>query len=182
MKDIELLTFWKITWRTTVVHTVTYFIAGILAFSLFNYAERFADPVISSYMRQTDDPLIMAGVLFQPIRGFLFGIVFWLLREILFVKRNGWLIAWIMLITVGIVSTFGPAPGSIEGLIYTKFPVADQLGGLIEILVQSLLLSILVVYWVRHTDLKWLNWVLIILFFIILLMPAMGLLAANARV
>jgi len=133
-------------------------------------------------MRQTDDPLVMAGVLFQPIRGLLFGIVFWLLRDTLFLKKNGWLVAWITLVIVGIFSTFGPAPGSLEGLIYTRLPVASQLGGLIEVLVQSMLLSILMIYWVRNSHLKWLNWILIILFFVVLLLPLMGLLVSNAVV
>jgi hypothetical protein len=35
-----------------------------------------------------------------------------------------------------------------------------QLGGLIEILTQSLLLSALTIYWVEHSHLRWLNWVL----------------------
>lgn len=180
MNNIRETTFWGITWRTIIAHTVTYFIAGLLAFSIFNYTEKFDDPTLSGYMRPTDDPIIAAGVLFQPIRGFLFGIVFWLLRDILFIKRNGWLTAWIMLVIVGIFSTFGPTPGSVEGLIYTKLPVATQLGGLIEILVQSLLLSLLTVYWVKHSKIKWLNWSLIIIFVITLLLPVMGIIAANA--
>ncbi len=180
MNNTVQLTFWNITWRTIIAHTVTYFFIGLLAYTAFNYSERFADPLISSYMRQTDDPLVMAGVLFQPIRGLLFGIVFWLLRDTLFLKKNGLLVAWITLVIVGIFSTFGPAPGSLEGLIYTRLPVVSQLGGLIEVLVQSLLLSVLTVYWIRRSHLNWLNWTLIILFFVVLLLPLMGLLVSNA--
>jgi len=90
------------------------------------------------------------------------------------------LVAWITLVIVGIFSTFGPAPGSLEGLIYTRLPVVSQLGGLIEVLVQSLLLSVLTVYWIRRSHLNWLNWTLIILFFVVLLLPLMGLLVSNA--
>ena len=32
-------------------------------------------------MRRKDDPVLMAGPLFQPIRGVLFGVVFYLLRR-----------------------------------------------------------------------------------------------------
>ena len=35
--------FWSITLKTVVTHTMTYFIAGILALTLFNYGELFAD-------------------------------------------------------------------------------------------------------------------------------------------
>ena len=180
MPDAGKLTFWAITLRTTVVHTVTYFFVGLLAFTLFNYSARFADPALSSFMRQTNDPLVAAGVLFQPLRGLLFGIVFYLLRDILFSTKNGWLVAWVTLVIVGIFSTFGPAPGSVEGLIYTKIPIEGQLGGLTEVLTQSLLLSALTVYWVRHSEVRWLNWVLSILFIVALLLPLLGLLARQA--
>ena len=62
--------------KTIVVHTVTYFIVGVIVFNLFDYPARFAEPGVSSLMRPTDDPLVTAGVLFQPIRGILVGIVF----------------------------------------------------------------------------------------------------------
>jgi hypothetical protein len=36
---------------------------------------------------------------------------------------------WVTLVLVGIFSTFGPAPGSIEGLVCTVLPAARQLIG-----------------------------------------------------
>ena len=171
-------TFWNITLKATVAHTVTYFIVGLLAFTVFNYAARFADPTLRTFMRQTDDPLVTAGPLFQPIRGFLFGIVFYLLRTAIFRERDGWLRMWIMLVFVGIFSTFGPAPGSIEGLIYTTLPLRGQLTGLTEVLIQSLLLSVLTFVWVRSPR-RSLSWVLGVLFVIALLLPALGLLVGQ---
>jgi len=171
------LTLWEIVARTAVVHTLTYFAIGLIAYSLFDYSARFADPALNSLMRQTDDPLVQAGVLFQPIRGVLFGLVFYLLRDVLFRQKNGWLIMWITLVVIGIISTFGTAPGSIEGLIYTKADFGGVWGGGVEVLFQSFLLSVLVYYWVRHSEKRWLNWVLGILFFIALVLPGLGLLA-----
>ena len=80
--------------KTIVAHTVTYVLVGILAFILLDYAERFARPDMASWMRQTDDPMVMAGPLFQPIRGLIFALAFYSLREPLFGKRNGWLVMW----------------------------------------------------------------------------------------
>ena len=171
--------FWDITLRTIVTHTVTYFAVGLLAFVLFDYTARFADTALSSFMRQTDDPLVAAGPLFQPIRGLLFGIVFYLLREVLFRRGDGWLVMWIMLVFVGIFSTFGPAPGSIEGLIYTTLPVRGQLAGLSEVLFQSLLLSVVTYVWIRSPEQRWLNWVMAVLFIITLALPALGLLLGQ---
>ena len=73
--------FWPITLKSIVVHTITYFVMGILAFTLFDYRTNYADPHLSMLMRQTDDPWVMVGPAFQPIRGFLFGVAFYLLRR-----------------------------------------------------------------------------------------------------
>lgn len=181
MTDLTDQTFWSVTWRAIVGHTVTYFLAGILALVLFDYATRFSEPPLNVLMRPTDDPLVMAGVLFQPLRGFLFGVVFYLFRDRLFGRANGWLTAWILLVFVGILSTFGPSPGSIEGLVYTRIPLAAQLGGLVEILFQSFIFSVIAVYWIRHADVKWMNRLLEIVFVVILLLPLLGLLAGQGR-
>jgi hypothetical protein len=162
--------------RAAVVHTLTYFVVGFLAFTLFDYSERFAEPGLRGYMRQTDHPLVTAGVLFQPIRGALFGVVFYLLREVLF-RRNGWWITWAALAVIGIISPFGPAPGSIEGLIYTRLSIASIWGGLLEVLAQSFLLASLTFHWVNHPEKRWLTRLLVGLFVLALCLPVVGLLA-----
>jgi hypothetical protein len=172
-------TFLGITLKTIVVHTITYFAVGLFAFTVFDYSTRFADPSLSCFMRQTDDPLVAAGPLLQPIRGLLFGIVFYLLQDVLFRGRGGWFTMWVMLVLVGIFSTFGPSPGSVEGMIYTTLPIRGQLFGLIEVLLQSLLLSIVTTFWVTHANVRWLNWVLGVLFIIFLVLPALGLLVGQ---
>lgn len=78
--------------KTIVVHTIIYFFMGILASTFLNYAERFARPEMACWMRHLDDPLIMAGPLLQPIRGLIFALAFYPLREILFGRKSGWLI------------------------------------------------------------------------------------------
>lgn len=173
------LTFWGITLKAIVVHTVTYSAIGMFAFFVFDYSARFAEPGIAALMRPTNHPLVMAGPLFQPLRGLLFGVVFYLLREPLFTRRRGWLTAWVMLVLVGIFSTFGPAPGSIEGIIYTHFPLHTLPGGMLEVLLQALLLSLLTFHWVRKPGVKWLNWTLCVLFTLALLLPALGLLVTG---
>lgn len=162
--------------KTIVVHTITYFFMGALASTFLNYAERFARPEMACWMRQLDDPLIMAGPLLQPIRGLIFALAFYPLREILFGKKNGWLVLWWLLVALGILSTFGPAPASVEGMLYTVIPIADQLTGWLEVVPQALLLSVILFYWVNHPEKKWLNWVMGVVFFVMLLMPIAGLL------
>jgi hypothetical protein len=166
--------------KTAIVHTITYFVIGFLAYTTMDYAKAFSDPSLHGYMRATTERIVMAGPLFQPIRGLLFGLVFYLLRDSTLARPHGWLTLWVMLLIVGIFNTFGPAGGSIEGLIYTTLPIARQFLGLWEIVLQSLLLSIVAWYWIRHPDVRWLNRTLWVLFAIVMALPVLGLLAVPS--
>ena len=169
-------TFTKLALKTIVVHTVTYFVCGLLAYTLLDYDRHFADPNVRILMRQTNEPIVMAGPLFQPIRGLLFAIAFFPLRSVLFGQKHGWLPMWLMLVMVGILSTFGPSPGSVEGMIYTVFPIRLQLFGMLEVLAQSLLLSVILCHWVNHPQKQWLHWLLASAFCLVLVLSALGLL------
>ncbi len=164
--------------KTIVTHTVTYFIMGLLASTILDYTRFFAESDLNLMMRSTADPWVMVGPLFQPLRGILFGIVFYLLREPLFNKKNGWLLMWIVLVVVGIIGTFGPSPGSLEGMLYTVFPLWVHLRGLPEVLLQSLSLSAILFYWVNHPQ-RWLNWVMGSAFLVLMSFPILGLLATR---
>lgn len=77
-------------------------------------------------------------------------------------------------IMVGLFSTFGPAPGSVEEVVYTTVPAGLQLAGLGEVLVQALLLSVLLFYWARHPEKRWLTWLLTACFVIVITLSALG--------
>lgn len=167
--------------KAIVVHTVTYFIVGVLALIFLDYTTWFSGSELGSLMRPTDDPLVAAGPLFQPLRGILFGIVFYLLRDVFFSNERGWVTMWIVLVFLGILSTFGPSPGSIEGFVYTKLSIGSQLFGLIEILTQSFLLAFVTFYWIQHSKQRWLTWLLIGLFALIVLLSTLGVLFGGAK-
>jgi hypothetical protein len=183
MKENQI-TLFGLTLKAIVSHTLTYFLVGLVASVVFNYSADFARPELRTYMRQIGDPIIALGPTLQPLRGILFALAFYPLREILFRKKNGWLITWWLLVALGIFSTFGPASGSVEGAIYTTLPILDQFfsGGMLEILTQSFLFSMLLYYWVNHSEKRWLNWLLGILFALVILMSALGYLAATGAV
>lgn len=174
-------TFVSLAVKTIVVHSVTYFVCGLLAFLILDYESKFADPAVRILMRQTDEPIVMAGPLFQPIRGLLFAVAFYPLRATLFGQKHGWMTMWIMLVVVGILSTFGPSPGSIEGMIYTVFPIQLQLFGMPEVLAQSLLLSLLLCFWVNRPEKRWLNWTFGVAFFFVISLPTLGLLIGPTQ-
>jgi hypothetical protein len=160
--------------KAIVVHSITYFIMGALAAHFLNYAASFAAP--GSGMRPMTSSWVMAGPLFQPIRGVVFATVFYMLRGSLFGQRFGWLrMSW-MLIAIGILSTFGPASGSLEAMVYTPVPILAQMRGWLEVVPQAMLLSALLCYWVNHPAKKWLNWLLGTVFVLMMAMSILGLL------
>jgi len=167
-------TFFGLTIKTVVVHTVTYFIMGLLALTFLEYRTAFAEPITREYMRQVNDPIVALGPALQFIRGILFALAFYPLREILFGRKNGWLITWLLLVMLGILSTFAAAPGSVEGLLYTKMPVSIQISGWLEIVTQALLLSAILYYWVNHPKQKWLAWVLGAIYVLVIIFSVLG--------
>jgi hypothetical protein len=174
METKDQITFWGLTVKTIVVHTVTYFIMGLLALTFLDYGSAFAEPVTREYMRQVNEPIVALGPSLQFIRGILFVAAFYPFREILFGRRNGWLLMWLLLVSLGILSTFAAAPGSVEGLLYTKMPVGLQISGWLEVMLQALLLSVILFYWVNHPEKKWLAWMLGIIFVLVFVFSILG--------
>ncbi len=168
--------FLELSLKSIVIHTITYFLVGMFAASFLDYSAFFARPEMACWMRQIDDPMIMAGPLFQPIRGFIFALAFYPIRKSLFSRRNGWLIMWWILVALGTLSTFGPAPGSVEGMIYTVIPIPEQLRGWLEVIPQALFFSLGLFYWVKNPDKKWLNGLFGTIFVLLLLFSVLGLL------
>ncbi|MEZ4609557.1 MAG: hypothetical protein R2838_04750 [Caldilineaceae bacterium] len=70
--------------KTVVTCTVTDFVAGIVAFTLFDYATRFADPRLSGLMRPPMRPSSPRDRHLRVVRGLMFGVVFYLLLDPLF--------------------------------------------------------------------------------------------------
>jgi hypothetical protein len=165
-----------LTCKSLILHTVTYFLAGLVAANVFHYAGLFAIPSLAGFMRPYDDIWVMVGPLFQPLRGMLFALAFYPLYESLFSKKTGWLTIWGLLVIIGIFSTYGPAPASIEGMLYTQVPLWAHLRGLPEVLLQSLAYSLMLYYWVNHPEKRWITWVLVIMFCFLMAFPILGLL------
>jgi hypothetical protein len=163
--------------KTIIVHTVTYMLMGLWASTYMNYKEAYAVPYMACWMRQFGDPLLTAGPLFQPLRGIVFALAFYPLRDIFFGKKNGWAVIFWVLVAIGILAPFGPPPGSIEGMVYTVIPLSKQVSGYIEIIPQAFLLSVGLFYWINHPEKKWLNWLFGFLFFLSIIFPVLGVVA-----
>ncbi len=171
--------FWPLVGRAIVTHTVTYVIMGILAASLLDYESALARPCLQCWMRQVSDPMIMAGPLFQPLRGVLFALAIYPIRAAIFARKRGALVLFWLLVALGVMSTFGPSPGSVEGLVYTVIPVRDQLRGYLEVVPQAGLFAYGLVYWTNHPEQRWFRRAMITAFVMALGLPLVGLLAGG---
>ena len=136
--------------KTVVCHTITYFLMGALAYHFLHYAATINNP--NSGMRPTTSTWVLLGPALQIFRDILFASVFYLFREQLFGRRDGWLrMAW-MLIGIGILGMFAAQAGSLEGFIYMTTPALSQTKGYLEVVTPAVLLSALLCYWVVNTS------------------------------
>jgi hypothetical protein len=122
MMDTQQPSFRSILYRTIISHTVTYFGTGVTAAILLGYTTRMIRPDVAPIIRKITDPILIASPLFQPFRAALLAIVFYLLRDVLFSNRKGWLIMWLMLVVTGILAPFAAIWGGIEGMIFSIYP------------------------------------------------------------
>ncbi len=169
--------FWSILYRTIISHTVTYFATGVIGSIFLDYSTRMIRPDVAPIIRKMTDPILMASPLFQPIRAALLAIVFYLLRDVLFRNRKGWLIMWCTLVVVGILTPFSASWGGIEGMIFFNFPLWDHIVGWPEVFSQTLLLSVILTYWVDHPKSKRLRTIMLVVFILTMLLPIVALLA-----
>ncbi|MEE9402463.1 MAG: hypothetical protein V3V47_04610 [Desulfobacteria bacterium] len=145
--------------RVTLVHFLSYSLVGALFFflrlNMMVYYESNPDPAMQGYQeifRATDSVLVAAGPLFQILRGLLFGLVLYPFRETLITRKWGWAYLWALFLVLALFSTIGPAPGSIEGLIYTHVPLSHHLLTPWEGALQTLVFSLLLIRWEKSTS------------------------------
>ncbi len=137
--------------RVIIAHMLTYFIFGMIMSNVFDYGEIFKREIIRDYMLSIDEHNVLAGPFLQPVRGLIFAIGLWPLHDFLLEKKRGWLILWGLLVTIGILSTPAASPGSVEGMLYSKLPMWYHLIGYPEIMLQTLVFSIWLVWWERQS-------------------------------
>lgn len=168
----------KLVWRITVAHTIAYFIAGVFATTFFDYENLFSSGVLACFMKPTTDPIVaLGGTTLQLFRGVLIALVLLPLRKNFIEKKYGFLKLGLLILGLSVLSTFGPAFGSIEGFIYTKMSIAEQITGYPEaILWISLFVGILWVFY--KFEKKAIDIIAIVLVALIALMGVMGYLSA----
>ena len=174
----EKLKFGIFFWRVTSSHVISYFIMGLIASFLLDYKVAFEQPPLSCFMRSIDSPWVAIGPVLQVVRGLIFSVVLWVFKESFLLEKYGWLKVWGLIVGLSVLSTTGPAPGSIEGMIYTKIPLMNQLKGYFEVIPQTLLFSLLLNYWYIKPKRAW-NILSITLMVLIVLLCTMGLFVSK---
>ena len=131
--------------KVIITHIFTYAVVALVAMPLtIDYAESIVELM---GFRPLDEISMVAVLIGQIIRGLLLGVVIWWIKDSIFGKKFAWLKLWAILVILGILNTYGPAHGSIQGLIYLApiedIPASMSLG-MLEVLAQPLLFSIVV--------------------------------------
>jgi hypothetical protein len=115
-----------------------------------NYAEAFRAPELAGYMRPVDDPIVALGIPLQIPRGLLLALAVWAFRPVWVAGRWGWVSLFAcMWILMGIGAVVA-APGTLEGLVYTRFGLGNPLVGMPEVTLQLLAFCPLIAWWERR--------------------------------
>ncbi len=154
--EYPLPPFATFAWRVVALHTLTYFLLGLAAYLILDYRQVFETTDLRYLMRPTTSPWVAAGPALQPIRGLMFALVLYPFASFFLRKSNGILLLWSLFIGLAILGTAGPTPGSLEGLYFTKLPLKLHLLGLPEVVLQTLLFSVGLVFWCRKPA-RWKN-------------------------
>jgi hypothetical protein len=165
------VSFGRFFFRITACHMVTYMIVGLLAYKTMDYPSQFSEEC--SIMIPTDSPRVALGPSLQVVRGLIFALVLYPFRRVFLDEDRGWLKLWGLFLGLAILSTAGPAPGSVEGMIYTKAAIGGQIIGLWEVVLQTLVMSVLLVLWHRRPGRAW-GIVMGVLATLVLLMSVAG--------
>jgi hypothetical protein len=164
----------KFVWRVIVAHVIAYFIAGVFAMNWFDYENLFSSGILSCLMKPTTDPIVtLGGTSLQFFRGIIIALILLPLRKVFTEEMYGFLKLGVLILGLSVLSTFGPTFGSIEGLIYTKMSVIEQISGYPEALIWiSLFVGILWSFY--KFEKKAINIIAIVFMFLIVLMGIAG--------
>lgn len=142
-----------------IVHLITYFITGFIAFNTFVKPLYFGEnPLFASFLATPDQEVYWALMLkklfpLQIIRGLLLGMVFYSIVR--FIRRQSYKRRFITFFGFYFIVGFlaGPAigPGTLEGMVYMQPKFSPQGHALVffEMLLQSIMLSIWMARWMR---------------------------------
>lgn len=78
---------------------------------------------------------------------------------------------WCILVVIGILTPFSASWGGIEGMVFFNLPLWVHIVGWPEVFSQTLLLSVILTYWVNHPKSTRLRINLLVGFILAMLLP-----------
>jgi len=167
----------KFAWRVVAAHVIAYFIAGIFAMQVFNYAELFSSGTMSLVMRPTTDPIVALGPFLQIIRGLIMALVLLPFRKVFTEGKSGFLKLGLLIFGLSVLSTFSAAFGSVDGFIYTRLTFMEHIVGYPEAFLWIFLF--IAILWILYRfERKPVSIIVLVLFVLIVLMSFAGYLIA----
>ncbi len=151
MKEVKKK-LWGYVGRFSLVHVVTYIVAGVIFMNLQNYTEVFSLSEGFANFRSLDSPIVKAAPLLQFLRGGFFALLLYPFYSVIVNKKWGWLYLFGILFGFTNIGSVAATTGSIEGIIYTKTTLAEHLVGLPEVTIQMLVFSWLFVKWEKKKN------------------------------
>lgn len=140
--------------RFSLIHVLTYVLAGVIFIKLQNYSSVFKNLHDFTNYRSIDSPIVRASALIQFIRGSFFAILLYPFYNTIFNSKRGWLMLFGVLWGFTLIGSVSAVPGSIEGFIYTRTALSEHLIGIPEVTVQMLAFSLLFFVWERKTYMR----------------------------
>ena len=165
----------KYFWQVTSAHTISYFIAGIIGMTLFNYQDWWSSEYMTAFYRDINSPIVaLGGGFLQIFRGIIVALILLPLRKTFFEEKYGLLKLALIIFGFSIVSTYGAVITSFEGLIYLKVPFIYHIKGIPEGLIWlSLFIGILFIS-IKYSHKKIVTILSIIIVALIALMTTMA--------
>ena len=165
----------KYFWQIISAHTISYFIAGVIAISFFDYRDWWATDAFQAFYRDIDSPIVaLGGGFLQIFRGIIVALILLPLRKPFFEEKYGLLKLALIVFGFSIVSTYGAVITSFEGLIYLKVPLIYHVRGIPEGLIWlSLFIGILYIS-IKYSHKKIVTILSIIIVVLIAFMTLMG--------
>ena len=164
----------KYFWQVTSAHTISFFVAGVIALAFFDYREWWSSEYISAFYRDIDSPILALGGFLQIFRGIIIALILLPLRKTFFEEKSGLLKLALIIFGFSVVSTYAAAISSFDGLIYLKVPLIYHLKGIPEGLIWlSLFIGILFIS-IKYSHKKIVTILSIIIVALIALMSIIG--------
>ncbi|MCL2067067.1 MAG: hypothetical protein FWG99_06345 [Treponema sp.] len=162
-------------WQITSAHTISYFIAGIIAVTFFDYREWWATEAFSAFYRDINSPIVaLGGGFLQIFRGIFVALILLPVRKTFFEEKYGLLKLALIIFGFSVVSTYGAVITSFEGLIYLKVPFIYHIKGIPEGLIWlSLFIGILYIS-IKYSHKKIITILSIVFVVLISLLTIMG--------